>query len=72
MSRAHFLSEPDRVLIDQADGAAFCGYDDGQGWTTWFGEDGRFICVTETPGNGWCKVREKAVEEIFQCSEEGR
>lgn len=51
MARAHFLSEPDRILVDRVDGKTFCGYDDGQGWTSWFTETGEFIGVTQTPKN---------------------
>ncbi len=49
MARAYFLSEPDHIMADQVDGVTFCGYDDGQGWTSWFTEQGTFIGMTQPP-----------------------
>lgn len=42
--------EPNWISENEDDGKQFYGYDDGEGYTEWYDEDGNLDCITETPG----------------------
>ena len=41
--------EPDWVDENPDDGKRFYGYDDDEGHTEWYDEDGNLDCITDTP-----------------------
>ncbi len=44
-------SDYDRVSVNDSDGSIFYGYDDDEGNTWWYDEDGRFDMRTDIPSD---------------------
>lgn len=42
-------SDYDRTSVNESDGAIFYGYDDDEGYTWWYDENGNFDTRTDTP-----------------------
>lgn len=41
----------DRVSVNKSDGMKFYGYDDGDGKTVWYDENGNADSITDTPSD---------------------
>lgn len=48
-----FRDDYDRIDRNESNGMLFYGFDDEDGKTAWYTEDGFLDCVTQTPDDEW-------------------
>ena len=49
-----YFNSPDWVSTNESDGNTFYGYDDGDGHTDWYDENGNLDSSTEAPSDDDC------------------